>query len=86
MRDASDAAANEVVVYSTPFCAPCEQLKRYLEAHDVPFVVKDLMMDEDAAEKLDDLGIRSTPALEVNGKIFAGAQLTPEKVDDLLGL
>ena len=55
-------------------------------AHDVEFVVKDLMMDEDAADRLDDLGIRSTPALEVNGEVYAGAQLTPEKVDDLLGL
>lgn len=77
---------HDVIVYSTPLCAPCEQLKRYLAAHDVPFVVKDLMMDEDAADRLDDLGIRSSPALEVDGDVYAGAQLTPEKIDELLGL
>ena len=71
MSNSSNGQAAEVIVYSTPLCAPCEQLKHYLKAHDVEFVVKDLMMDEDAADRLDDLGIRSTPALEVNGEVYA---------------
>ena len=80
------ADAADVIVYSTPFCVPCEQLKEYLSAHDVAFVVRDLMMDEDAAERLEAFGIRSTPALEVGGEIFAGATLNPEKIRDLLGV
>jgi len=75
-----------VILYSTPFCVPCDQLKDYLAARDVPFVVRDLMMDEEAAERLEEFGIRSTPALEVNGKIYAGANLNPETIHALLGV
>lgn len=78
--------APEVTVYSTPLCAPCERLKQYLKAHGVPFVAKDLMMDEEAAERIEDLGIRSSPVLEVDGRFYAGAQLTPESLAGILGI
>ena len=55
--------SNEVIIYSTPLCAPCEQLKRYLSAMEVEFIVKDLLMDEEAAELLDSKNIHSSPAL-----------------------
>ena len=76
----------DVVVYSTPFCVPCEQLKRYLDSHGVSFTTRDLMMDEDAQDKIEDAGIRSTPILEVDGKLYAGDALAPEKVKALLEL
>ena len=76
----------DVVVYSTPFCVPCEQLKRFLDSHGVSFTTRDLMMDEDAQDKIDDAGIRSTPVLEVDGKLYAGDALAPEKVKALLEL
>jgi glutaredoxin len=75
-----------VIVYSTPLCAPCEALKSYLKEHGVAFVAKDLMMDEEAADKLAALNIRSSPALEVDGEILAGPTLTQEKVNSLLGI
>lgn len=78
-------AAN-VTVYSTPLCAPCERLKQYLKAHGVPFEARDLMMDEEAAEKIEDLGIRSSPVLEVDGRFYAGTQLTPELLGGILGI
>lgn len=78
--------ANRVIVYSTPLCAPCDRLKQYLNAHGVKFVAKDLMMDEDAAEKMENLGIRSSPVLEIDGKCYAGTQLTPERLAQLLGI
>ena len=28
--------ARDIVVYTSPFCAPCEALKRYLAEHGVP--------------------------------------------------
>ncbi len=84
---ADDAAGPpEIIVYSTPFCAPCEQLKRFLRDNCVAFRVRDLMMDEDAADRLEAKGIRSTPALEVNGEIYAGETLDPARVRALLGL
>lgn len=76
----------EVIVYSTPLCPPCEELKAYLRRRGVAFRVKDLLMDEAAAERLEGLGIRAAPALEVDGEILAGAGLNPAAVDALLDL
>ena len=76
----------EVIVYTTPFCVPCEQLKHYLDSQGVPFTTLDLMMDEDAQDKIDDAGIRSTPILEVDGELYAGEALAPEKIRTLLDL
>ncbi len=75
----------DVVVYTTPLCVPCEQLKRYLEANGIAFTTRDLMMDEAAQDRIDDAGIRSTPILEVDGELYAGEALAPEKVKALLG-
>lgn len=75
-----------VTVYSTPFCAPCENLKRYLAAHAVEFRVRDLMIDEEAQERLEAAGIRSTPALEVDGALYAAEQLEPQRLEAILGL
>ena len=75
-----------VIVYSTPLCAPCEQLKRYLVQRDVAFVAKDLMMDEDAAEFVEGLGIRTSPVLQVGDTLLHGGDLVPSNIDALLGL
>ena len=79
------AGEGEVVVYSTPFCVPCEQLKRALSARGVAFRVRDLMLDEAAAARLEEHEIRATPALEVDGAIFAGQTLSPDTLDRLFG-
>ncbi len=76
----------DVTVFTTPFCAPCEQLKRYLKDHDVAFKVRDLMMDEEAQDLLEAKGIRSTPALGVDGEIYAGETLSPDRIKTLLNL
>lgn len=78
--------ARDVTVYTTPFCVPCDQLKRFLESHGVAFTTRDLMMDEEAQDKIDDAGIRSTPILEVDGELYAGQALAPEKVKELLNI
>jgi len=78
--------ADKVVLYTTPMCGPCEQVKAYLTALGVDFDVVDVMMDEEAADLLDSKGIRSAPALAVGDKIVAGAALNTEKIDELLGL
>ncbi|MFV0297261.1 MAG: glutaredoxin family protein [Hyphomicrobiaceae bacterium] len=75
----------DIIVYTSPMCAPCEQLKRYLTGLGVQYRVRDLLMDEDAQDRLDEAKIRSTPALEINGDIYAGETLTPEKIKELLG-
>ena len=78
--------AQKVIVYSTPLCAPCEQLKGYLKAHDVTFIAKDLMMDEEAAAFIESRNIRSSPVLQVDDILLYGPDLEPRMVDELLGL
>ena len=75
-----------VTVYSTPLCAPCEQLKTYLRDRGVEFSAKDLMMDEDAAEFIDSKNIRTSPVLQVDDTLLHGQELEPSKIDVLLGL
>ena len=70
----------KVVLYTTPMCGPCEQVKNYLQALGVEFTVIDVMMDEEAADLLERKGIRSAPAL---GGSQADVQL---KRDQLVGL
>lgn len=72
----------DVIVYSTPLCAPCEQLKRYLREKGVTFSVVDIMMDEEAGAMLESRGIRSSPALSVDGEFAVG--LDPARIDQLL--
>ena len=75
-----------VIVYSTPLCRPCEQLKDYLRKRGIEFEGKDLMMDEDAAEFIDSHNIRTSPVLQVDDELLYGADLQPEKINALLGL
>lgn len=68
----------EVVVYSTPLCAPCERLKAYLRAKGVAFTVRDVMVDEEAAMFLESRNICSTPVLAIDDEIIVG--FDPERI------
>lgn len=72
----------DVIVYSTPLCAPCERLKRHLRERGVAFKVVDIMMDEEAGAFLESRGIRSTPVLSVDGELLIG--FDPQRIDQLL--
>lgn len=74
----------EIIVYSTPLCAPCEVLKRILATEGLVFEVKDLMVDEAAAELMDKHGIRSVPVLGIGEALYFGEDLSPDKLVELL--
>jgi glutaredoxin-like protein NrdH len=76
----------EIVVYSTPLCAPCEALKSYLRAKGVRFVTRDLLVDEEAATLLEKRNIFTAPALGIDGEIYAGRDLERERLDVLLAI
>ena len=76
----------KVTVFSTPLCAPCEQLKSYLRDRGVEFTSKDLMMDDDAAEFIDSKNIRTSPVLQVDDTLLHGQELDPSRIDALLRL
>lgn len=62
----------EVTVYSTPFCIACEELMTYLHQRGIPFRVRDVLVDDEAAEALEAQGLYSTPALQVDGQFADG--------------
>jgi glutaredoxin len=74
---------HEVIVYSTPLCAPCERLKRHLREKGVPFKLVDVLTDEEAGAFLESRGIRTMPVLSVDGELVVG--FDPARVDELLG-
>lgn len=74
-----------VIVYSTPLCVPCENLKRFLKARGVAFEAKDLMMDEEAAEFIESRNIRSSPVLQVGEQLYYGSELRRERLEELFG-
>jgi glutaredoxin len=84
--DGDGSTGRRVIVYTTALCPPCDDLKAYLTSRDVPFETADPMMDEDAAEFLEDHNVRSAPALRVGDQVVGGGALTRERVDELLGL
>ena len=83
---AEEHGQRDIVVYTSPMCAPCEQLKRYLTSLGVRYRVRDLLMDEDAQDRLEALYHVQTPKFQLHGEIHAGDALTPEKVRALVGV
>lgn len=61
-----------ITVYSSPLCGPCERMKTWLTERDYSFIVRDVMMDEEAGELLESLDIRTTPTLQVGEQFIIG--------------
>ena len=78
--------AKDITVYTTPLCAPCDALKKFLAANSVVFDVRDLLMDEDAQDRLDEAGIRSSPVLEIDGELIVGEPLNVDNLKNRLNL
>jgi glutaredoxin len=78
--------APKLIVYSTPLCPPCEALKRILATEGLAFDVVDLLVDAEAAALMEREGIRSSPALSIDGRIYAGADLEMDNLVALLDL
>ncbi len=73
-----------ITVYTQPFCGPCSAMAEYLTSKGVPFIKKDVMIDEEAREEMFQLGVRSAPALVVGEEVVIG--FDRERIDALLNL
>ncbi len=71
----SNDVAVPITVFSSPLCGPCERMKAWLTERGYPFVVRDVMMDEEAGELLESHDIRSTPVLQVGEQFVIGLDL-----------
>ena len=70
-----DVTSRTLTVFSSPLCGPCEQMKAWLRERGYSFIVRDVMMDEEAGELLESHGIRTTPALHVGDRFVVGLDL-----------
>ena len=75
----------DVTIYTQPSCGYCNQLKEYLQKHNVKFEDKDITKDRSAWDELiNKHKIRATPVLVYGDKKIIG--FNPEDVDRALGL
>jgi glutaredoxin len=74
----------KIIVYTTPLCAPCELLKRILVSERLVFEVQDLLVNEAAAALMEKQGIRTAPVLSIDGLLYSGEDLNPDRLVALL--
>lgn len=80
-----DSSAARVIVYSTPTCAFCKTEKQYLEHLGVAFNSKDIELEPESMEELQqklDGNFTGVPVTDINGEIVVG--FNRPKIDELL--
>lgn len=72
-----------VVIYTTPTCGFCHQVKAYLNRRGVPFVERDLSRDPQAAAEMVRLsGQQGVPVTVIDGQVVLGANMP--QIDQLV--
>ena len=72
-----------VIVYTTPTCGFCHQVKAYLNGRGVPFTEHDVSRDRSAAMRMVQLtGQQGVPVVVVDGQAVVGFDRT--RIDQLL--
>jgi len=74
---------SEVLVYTTPTCGYCHQVKQYLAQQGVAYREIDVAADPQAAAEMVKLsGQRGVPVLDIDGQVVIG--FNPTRIDQLL--
>lgn len=77
--------ALRVTVYTSPGCAPCGQVKKYLRDNGISFRAIDISRDERAARDIvRRSGQQAVPQIDINGRIVVG--FDKSKLSALLGI
>jgi len=65
-----------IVVYTTPTCGFCYQVKTYLSRRSIPFVEKDVSQDPLAANEMVRIsGQQGVPVVVIDGQVVLGANM-----------
>ena len=64
--------AAEVTLFTSPMCGPCAELRSLLHGAGIPFAARDVLMDEEAGDRLAQHVIFTTPALQVGEAFHEG--------------
>ncbi len=74
---------SEVIVYTTPTCGYCHNVKQYLAQREVPYREIDVASDSEAAARMVDLsGQRGVPVVVIGDQVVIG--FNPARIDQLL--
>ena len=83
--DNGEKPKNRVIVYGTPSCTYCTQIKKYFEEKAVNYNYIDVSKDQKAAEEMvKRSGQQGVPQTNINGQIVIGFDRI--KINNLLGL
>ena len=64
---------SQIVVYTTPTCGYCHQVKQYLSQQGLPFTEHDVAADSQAAAEMVRLsGQRGVPVVAIDGQVVVG--------------
>ncbi len=74
-----------IKVYSTPTCAYCVTLKKFLQEKGIKFELIDVSQSEkDLQEMIDKSGQMGVPVIDINGQIIVG--FNRNKIVELLNI
>ena len=66
---------SEIYVYSGELCGDCQLLKAFMDAHDVPYTVRDIQKNPEFARELEaQTGKLGVPYLLIDGEWIRGYQ------------
>ncbi|MCF8336030.1 MAG: hypothetical protein K9H65_05460 [Bacteroidales bacterium] len=84
-RHNEQQSQKRVIVYSTPTCPHCNNLKNYLRRNQIHFRDIDVSKDQKMAQELvKKSGQQGVPQTEINGRIIVG--FNKQKIDELLNI
>ena len=72
----------KITVYSKPNCMQCNFTKKYLKERDITFNEIDVTQDEDALNKIKDMGYQAVPVVFTDNDHWYGFR--PEKLAELV--
>ncbi len=79
------AQQKKVIIYTTPTCPYCKQVKDYLKENEIEYQEMDVANDSDKAqEMIDKSGQMGVPVIDIEGEIIVG--FDKEKIDKALSL
>ena len=75
----------DVVMYCTPWCEDCPNVRQYFNQHNIPYLEIDISRDRGAAERVRKWtgGEETTPVLKINGQVII--TFDQEKIEKALG-
>lgn len=62
----------KIIIYSTPTCPSCKNVKEFLKEKKIKFITKDVSDKKNADEMIKKSNQMSVPVIDIDGKIIIG--------------